>query len=119
METVMFKSVEEFQTFGKEGFEAYVAAAAAMTKGFQNIAAESADYSRKSFEKGTQAVEKVLAAKSVEKAIELQQGFIREAYESFLSQATRFNELYAAALKEAYKPFEAQVAHVTGKNSSK
>lgn len=116
----MFKSVEEFQAFSKEGFEAYVAAATAMTKGLQTIAAESADFSRKSFEKGSQTMEKVMAAKSVEKAIELQQGFIRDTYESFLSQVTRFNELYAAALKEAYKPFEAQVAHVTGgKNASK
>jgi phasin family protein len=112
----MFKSVEEFQAFGKEGFEAYVAAAAALTKGFQTIAAESADYSRKSFEKGTQTIEKVMAAKSVEKALELQQGYVKDAYESFLSQVTRFNELYAAALKEAYKPFETQVANVTGKN---
>jgi hypothetical protein len=115
----MFKSVEEFQTFHKEGFEAYVAAATAMTKGLQNIAAESADYSRKSFEKGTQAIEKVMTAKSVEKALELQQGFIRDSYESFLTQVTRFNELYAAALKEAYKPFEAQVAQVTGQITSK
>jgi len=115
----MFKSVEEFQTFSKEGFEAYVAAATAMTKGLQNIATESADYSRKSFEKGTQAIEKVMAAKSVEKALELQQGFLKDSYESFLSQVTRFNELYANALKEAYKPFEAQVAQVTSKVSSK
>jgi hypothetical protein len=115
----MFKSVEEFQAFSREGFEAYVAAATAMTKGLQSIAAESADYSRKSFEKSTQTIEKVMAAKSVEKALELQQGYIRDAYESFLTQVTRFNELYAAALKEAYKPFEAQVAHVTGKSSSK
>jgi hypothetical protein len=46
----------------------------------------------------------------------LQQGYVKDAYESFLSQVTRFNELYAAALKEAYKPFETQVANVTGKN---
>src|SRR5918992_1108092 len=95
----IFKCVGEIYTFSREGFEAYVAAATAMTKGLQNIAAESADYSRKSFEKGTQAVEKVMAAKSVEKALELQQGFIRDSYESFLTQVTRFNELYAAALK--------------------
>jgi phasin family protein len=115
----MFKSVEEFQAFSKEGFEAYVAAATAMTKGLQNIATESADYTRKSFEKGTQTVEKVMAAKSVEKALELQQGYVKDAYESFLTQVTKFNELYAHTLKEAYRPFEAQVAQVTGKTSSK
>lgn len=119
MEIVMFKSVEELQAFSRGGFEAYVAAATAMTKGFQSIAAESADFSRKTFEKSSQALEKVMTAKSIEKALELQQGYMKETYESFLTQVTKYNELYAAAVKEAYKPFEAQVASVTSKVSSK
>jgi hypothetical protein len=106
----MFKSMEDVQALGREGFEAYVASAAAMTKGFQSIAAESADFSRRSFEKGTQALEKVIAAKSVERALEVQQGYMKEAYESFLTQLTKFNELYAATVKDAYRPFEAQIA---------
>lgn len=106
----MFKSMEDVQAMSKEGFEAYVASAAAMTKGIQNIAAESADFSRRSFEKGTQALEKVIAAKSVERAFEVQQGFVKEAYESFISQVTKFNELYAATMKDAYRPFETQVS---------
>jgi hypothetical protein len=44
---------------------------------------------------------------------------MKDAYESFLTQFTKYNELYAAAVKEAYKPFEAQVASVTSKVSSK
>jgi hypothetical protein len=115
----MFKSMEDVQALSKEGFEAYVASAAAMTKGLQNIAAESADFSRRSFEKGTQALEKVIAAKSVERAIEVQQGFVKEAYESFISQMTKFNELYAAAVKDAYRPFEAHVVKPFEKEVSK
>ena len=75
----MMKSFEEFQTFGKDGFEAYVASATALTKGIQAIAQEAADFSRKSFEKGTAAFEKATAAKSFEKALEVQQGFAKEA----------------------------------------
>jgi hypothetical protein len=123
----MFKSMEEVQALSKEGFEAYVASAAAMTKGLQNIAAESADFSRRSFEKGTQALEKVIGAKSVERALEVQQGFVKEAYESFISQVTKLNELYAATVKDAYRPFEAhvtkpfenQVTQVAAKATSK
>ncbi|MFM8746190.1 MAG: phasin family protein, partial [Aestuariivirga sp.] len=51
------KSFEEFQSFGKDGFEAYVASSSALTKGFQAIAQEAAEYSRKSFEKSTAAFE--------------------------------------------------------------
>jgi hypothetical protein len=39
----MIKSFEDFQAIGKDGFDAYVASATAMTKGFQAIAAEAAD----------------------------------------------------------------------------
>ena len=106
----MMKSFEEFQSFGKDGFEAYVASSNALTKGFQAIAQEAADYSRKSFEKGTAAFEKLTAAKSFDKALEAQQAFAKESYESLVAQMTKMNELYIATAKEAYKPFEASLA---------
>lgn len=106
----MIKSFEEFQTYGKDGFEAYVAASTALTKGMQTIAQEAADYSRKAFEKSTAAFEKAAAVKSFDKAIEVQQAFAKESYEALVAQMTKFNELYLATAKEAYKPFEASMA---------
>lgn len=106
----MMKSFEEFQTFGKDGFEAYVASSTAMTKGLQTIAQESAEFSRKSFEKGTAAFEKLSAAKSVEKALEAQQAFATESYDALVAQMTKLNELYVNTAKEAFKPFEASLA---------
>lgn len=106
----MMKSFEEFQTLGKDNVEAFVASSSAMTKGFQAIAQEAADYSRKSFEKGTAAFEQAAAAKSFDKAIEVQQAFAKEAYDTLVAQMTKFNELYISAAKEAYKPFEAGFA---------
>lgn len=106
----MMKSFEEFQSFGKDGFEAYVASSTAMTKGLQTIAQEAAEFSRKSFEKGTAAFEKATAAKSFDKVLEVQQSFAKESYETLVSQMTKFNEIYMNAAKEAYKPFEASMA---------
>ena len=102
--------IDEFQNFGKDGFEAYVASSNALTKGFQAIAQEAADFSRKSFEKGTAAFEKLAATKSFDKALEAQQAFAKESYESLVAQMTKMNELYIATAKEAYKPFEASFA---------
>ena len=102
--------IDEFQTFGKDGFEAYVASSNALTKGFQAIAQETADFSRKSFEKGTAAIEKLTASKSLEKAIEAQQAFAKESYEALVAQMTKMNDLYINTAKEAYKPFEASFA---------
>ena len=111
----MIKSFEEFQTFGKDGVDAYVAAATALTKGFQTMTAETVDFSRKAFEKGSEALEKATAAKSFDKALEVQQGYAKEAYESFFAQVNKLGEIYLAAAKEAYKPFESKFAAFTPK----
>lgn len=108
--TSMMKSYEEFQSFGKDGFEAYVASSNALTKGFQAMAQEAADFSRKSLEKGTAAFEKLSAVKSFDKAIEAQQAFAKESYEAAVAQMSKMNELYLATAKEAFKPFEASFA---------
>ena len=109
----MIKSFEDVQKFSKEGFEAYTASAAAMTKGMQTIAQETAEFSRKSFEKGSAAFEKLTAAKSMEKALEAQQAFAKESYDAFVAQMTKMNELYVNTAKEAFKPFEATFAQFT------
>ncbi len=106
----MMKSFEEFQSFGKDGIEAYVASSTAVTKGMQAIAQEAADFSRKSFEKGTAAFEKMTAVKSLDKAIEAQQAFAKESYDAMVAQMTKMNELYLTTAKEAFKPFEASLA---------
>src|SRR6476620_1089679 len=111
------KAFEEFQTFGKDGVDAYVASATALTKGFQTITAEAVDYSRKAFEKGSEAFEKAAAAKSFDKALEVQQGYAKEAYEAFFAQMNKMGELYLAAAKEAYKPFESKFTAFTPKTS--
>lgn len=106
----MMKSFEEFQSFGKDGFEAYVASSSALTKGFQAMAQEAAEFSRKSLEKGTAAFEKLSAAKSFDKALEAQQAFAKESYEAAVAQMSKMNELYMHTAKEAFKPFEASFA---------
>jgi hypothetical protein len=77
-----------------------------VSKGMHTIAAETADYSKKSFEEGSAALEKLLGAKSLEKAIEIQTAYAKTAYEGFVTQATKMGELYADLAKESYKPFE-------------
>jgi hypothetical protein len=106
----MVKSFEDIQQIGKENFDVALKSFGDLTKGSQAIAAEVADYSKKSFEDGTAAFEKLLGVKSVEKAIEIQTAYAKTAYEGFVAKATRLGELYADLAKEAYKPYESIVA---------
>jgi len=111
----MYKSFEDFQSVAKQGFDAYVASANAFTKGFQTIATETADFTKKSFEDSVALTEKVIASKSLEKAMELQQAHATKAYEGFMAQANKINQIYMEAAKDAYKPFEAQMEKVMPK----
>jgi len=109
----MMKSFEDANKVGKEMMDHSLKSYAAMTKGIQAIASEATDYSKKSYEDGVAAFEKLAAAKSIEKAMELQTDYMKTAYESFVAQSTKMSELYADLAKEAYKPYETAVASVT------
>jgi phasin family protein len=100
-------------TFGKEQFEAVSAAAAAVTKGWQSIAAETTDYSKKSFEKSRLLAEKLITVKKLDEAFALQSDFAKSAYEDFVAEATKLGEMYAALTKEAFKPIESATKSFT------
>ncbi len=106
----MVKNFEDIQQVGKENVENALKSFGVLSKGGQAIAVEVADYSKKSFEQGTAALEKLFGVKSVEKAIELQTDYAKTAYEGFVAEATKLGELYADLAKEIYKPFETILA---------
>jgi phasin family protein len=111
----MFTNVEEMQKFGKQQFEAATAATTSLSKGLQEIAAETTDYSKKAIAANTSVVEKLLGAKSVETAIQIQTDFAKTAYEGFVAQATKLGDLYAKLAKEAFKPLETAYATASAK----
>src|SRR6185437_2380936 len=102
----MVKNFEDLQTVGKENVDAALKSFGALSKAGQSIAVEIADYSKKSFENGTAALEKLFGVKSFDKAIEVQTEYAKTAYEGFVSEASKLGELYANLAKETYKPFE-------------
>ncbi|MBM3577684.1 MAG: phasin family protein [Alphaproteobacteria bacterium] len=102
----MVANFDNVQKIGKEQFEAVSAAAAAVTKGWQSIAAETTDYSKKSFEKSRVLAEKLIAVKKLDEALQLQSDFAKSTYEDFLAEATKIGELYTSIAKEVFKPIE-------------
>ena len=108
----MVKNMDEMQQFGKDNMEATMKSFGALSKSMQAIAVEMADYSKKVFEQGTAATEKLIGAKSLEKAVEVQSDYVKSAYEGFVAEATKLGELYTSLAKEAYKPFESQLGKV-------
>ena len=103
----MATGFESFQTLGKDNMDAVVKSTTAFSRGFQAIAAEAADYSKKSIDAGTGALEKLIGAGSLDKAVEVQSDFVRAAYEGYVAQAAKVSEIVTDMAKSAYEPYEA------------
>lgn len=97
---------EGMQKFGKDGVDVAMQSMGAVSKGFQALASEAADYSRESFEAGTAAFEKLISAQSLDKAVAVQSDYFRMAYEGYVGRATKVREIFADMAKSAYKPYE-------------
>jgi phasin family protein len=103
-------TTDQMQKFGKDSMDVALASFGAWSKNAQAIATEVADYAKKSFEESTAAWEKLLAAKSPEKAMEVQSEYLKSSYEDFVAESAKLSELYADLAKEAYRPFESVMA---------
>ena len=108
----MLKNFEDFQKIGKDNVDVCMKQLGMVSKGWQAIATEVADYSKKSFEHSTAALESLLGAKSLEKAIEIQSDYVKTAYEGFVAQSSKMGEFYTDLAKETYKPLEGMIAKV-------
>jgi phasin family protein len=106
----MLKGFEEFQKVGKDGFDAAVRSFGEFNKGFQAIAAEVTDYSKKAFEDSTRAFEQLIGAKSIEQAVEIQSQYAKKAYDGYVAEMSKLGEMYVGLAKDAYKPVEAAFA---------
>jgi hypothetical protein len=81
--------------------------------GFQTIAAAYGAYTRKSFEQTGSFIERLSGVRSLDKAIEIQAEFAKQAYETFLAESQKICELYGELAKQIFRPWEGFVARAT------
>jgi phasin family protein len=105
----MINGIDDFQKMGQANFDAATKSFGEVNKGLQGIATEVTDYSKKAFEDGTQAIEKMVGAKSLEQAFEIQTTFAKTAYDNYVAEFTKLSEMYVDLAKEAYKPVETAI----------
>ena len=75
-------------------------------KSWQAIAAEMSDYSKRSFEDGTQTLEKLVTARSIEQAMEIQSSYAKRSCDEYMRQMSRIGTMYTDLAKDAGKPVE-------------
>jgi len=102
----MSNGFDSMQSFGKENMDLALKSVDAMGKAFQAIAAEAADYSKRTLDASTSAFEQLVAAKSLDKAFEVHSEFVRTAYEGYVGQVAKMNEIVTDMARSAYRPYE-------------
>jgi len=98
---------ENVSKLGKETMDNTLKSMSAMTRGFQQIASETGEFAKRSYEQSTSMLEKLTQVRTLDKAVELQSEFARASYENWMSQANKMAGLYSEIARDTYKPFEA------------
>ena len=111
--TAFDKATKDFQKLGKDNYEAVVKSYGQMNKGFQDIGTSLTDYTKQAFADATATFEKLVGAKSLEHAIEIQSEYAKAAYDKWMAEMTKISEMYASVARDAYKPVEKAVEKTT------
>jgi hypothetical protein len=102
----MINNLQDIQKISQTNVDTVIKIFGDWNKGWQAIAAEMTDYSKRTFEDGTATFEKLVSAKSVEQAVEIQTSFAKRAYDDYMHQLTKIGGMYSSLAKDAYKPVE-------------
>jgi hypothetical protein len=102
----MFK-FDDTTLYGKEAMDSLLKSYSVATKGFQAIATETAEYSKKAYEANVAHVEALMSVRSLEAAVELNTSFAKTMVEGYLSELNKLGEMYSDIAKQTYAPAQA------------
>jgi phasin family protein len=98
------KGFEGIASFQQDNVEAVVKSSEIAAKAFEGIGSEISAFSKKSLEDGVAAAQDFASAKTMTELFEKQTAFAQSAFEGWLHQATKMNEIIAAATKDISAP---------------
>lgn len=102
----MFSTIDEVQKLGRGQMEGALESFAAVTRGMHAIAAEAADHSKSSLEAGTAAFERLLEARTLTSAAEIQRDYAKASFDGLVAYGRKVSELVADTAMQALKPYE-------------
>lgn len=108
----MFK-FDDTTLYGKDAMDSLLKSYSTATKGFQAIATETAEYSKKAYEANVAHVEALMSVRSIESVIELNTSFAKSVVEGYLAELNKLGEMYSDIAKQSYAPAQAAASKVT------
>ncbi len=103
------KGFEGLSSFSQENVDALVKSSEIAAKAAEGIGSEISAFSKKAFEDSVAAAQDFASAKTMTELFEKQTAFAQSAFEGWVHQATKMNEIYVAAAKDITAPIGARV----------
>jgi phasin family protein len=94
--------------YGKDTAEAMIKSATAAGKGAEILHNEIYAFAKQSMEDSIAAGKAILGAKSVHEAIEVQTDYAKSAFENYVSELSKFNQLVTMAAKDSFAPLQSR-----------
>src|ERR1700744_6774128 len=92
--------------YNKDTAEAVIKSATVAGKGAETLHNEIYAYAKQSMENSIAAGKAILGSKSVHAAMEVQTNFAKSAFENYVAELTKFNQLFSATAKDSFAPLQ-------------
>lgn len=90
----------------ESGFEAASRSFSEINSGFQTVAAEMTDFSKRRFEDVAHTWDQLLQARSFGDVVEVQSRYVQKAYNAYVSEISKIGEMFLETARKAAKPVE-------------
>lgn len=101
----MEKAYSDFTAYAQDTLGAFAKASAVMTKGAEQFSKSFFALSSHALEEATQASKRFSTVKSVNEAFDLSSRFAEEAYETFVTESRKAQDLSTSLVKDITAPF--------------
>ena len=120
----MMRPLNNVTKLSQDRLTATLKAFGAASTGTKAIVAETIEYTKLSAEQGAATFEKLMGVKSLDKAIEIQTGYVKSAYEGFVAHSMKTRELYTKLAHDSLALLStvrsaAQATHVAANSAAR
>ena len=106
----MVKNVDNISSFAKENLDAVMESANIAAKGAEKIAAEAVSASKQSMEQNIAAAKEFSSVRTFDQLVSAQTQFSKQAFDQYVSQATKMGDLFISLSKEASEPLNGRLS---------
>ncbi len=105
----VMQAYEEINDVARAFGEATMQSASALSKGFEEISRSAGGIMQESMERTMSASKTIMSCKSVKEAMELQNEFVKNCFDSWMAGTGKITEISARISKEVLEPVTQQV----------